>query len=747
MNATPDSTLADPQQIIADLQRQLAERRAARDEALAKRDEAQRRLAERTAERDELLEQQTATAEVLQVINSSPGDLAPVFDAILERAHALCGAPLGSLVLYDGERLRAVATRGYPSEYDAIAREGGPTQMFSHFAGLLRGERYVGVADAAALPSNPLRRALVEIAGVRTAFFVPLRKDGALLGYISFQRPEVLPFTEGQIGLLENFAAQAVIAMENARLLTETREALEQQTATADVLQVINSSPGDLAPVFDAMLEKATRLCEVNFSTLWRYDGSKFHPVARHGVPEPFWEYLQDHTPPIFSRIIGGEELIHIPDVKQTQLYQTEFGRDLQRLGLDTVRSLLVTPLRQHNVLLGVIVAYRQEVWPFSGKQIALVQNFAAQAVIAMENARLLDELRQRQQELRVTFDNMADGVAMFDEALRLAAWNRNFQKLLQLPNDLLAERPALDTYIRYITERGEFGEIDPETQIKRLRARIGDHYSFERTRPDSTVIEVRHNPMPGGGIMLIYSDITERKRSEAEIRTARDVAEAAFTHLKAAQSNLIQAQKMAALGQLTAGIAHEIKNPLNFVNNFAGLSIELLDELKESAAPGIATLDEDARADVDETIAMLTGNLGKIAEHGRRADNIVKSMLEHSRGVSGERREVDLNALADEALNLAYHGARAQDQSFNITLERHFLPGLAPIEVAPQEMTRVFLNLFSNGFYATNRRARDSGDGAFRPILAVATREAGEAIEIKVHDNGTGIPPEIRDR
>ena len=181
---------------------------------------------------------------------------------------------------------------------------------------------------------------------------------------------------------------------------------------------------------------------------------------------------------------------------------------------------------------------------------------------------------------------------------------------------------------------------------------------------------------------------------------------------LQAAQANLVHAQKMAALGQLTAGIAHEIKNPLNFVNNFAGLSIELLDELKENAAPGIATLDEDTRADIDETIEMLTGNLDKIAEHGKRADNIVKSMLEHSRGVSGERREVDLNALVDEALNLAYHGARAQDQSFNITLERDFQPGLAPIEVAPQEMTRVFLNLFSNGFYAANRRARDSGNG-----------------------------------
>jgi signal transduction histidine kinase len=238
-----------------------------------------------------------------------------------------------------------------------------------------------------------------------------------------------------------------------------------------------------------------------------------------------------------------------------------------------------------------------------------------------------------------------------------------------------------------------------------------------------------------------------ERRQAEAEIRAARDAAEAAYRDLKAAQANLIQAEKMASLGQLTAGIAHEIKNPLNFVNNFAGLSVELLDELKETAAPALSALDEDRRAEIDETVGMLTSNLEKIAEHGRRADNIVKSMLEHSRGVTGERREVDLNALIEEALNLAYHGARAQDQSFNITLERELEPELRRIELAPQEMTRVFLNLFGNGFYAVTKRARKNGEAPFRPVLTVATRDCGDAIEVRVRDNGVGIPPEIRDK
>jgi len=318
---------------------------------------------------------------------------------------------------------------------------------------------------------------------------------------------------------------------------------------------------------------------------------------------------------------------------------------------------------------------------------------------------------------------------------------------LLDLPDDFLEEPHRFDDYIRYLTERGEFGETDADAQIERLRERIRDHYSFERTRPDGKVIEIRNNPMPDGGVVVIYSDITERKRSEEEIRAARDAAEATLRDLRAAQANLIQAEKMASLGQLTAGIAHEIKNPLNFVNNFAGLSVELLDELKETAAPAIEALDEDKRAEIDDTIEMLTGNLEKIAEHGKRADNIVKSMLEHSRGGTGERRSVDLNSLIDEALNLAYHGGRAQDQSFNITLARDFDTAVAPIELVPQDITRVCLNLFGNGFYAAAQRQKEGGDPKFKPTLKVSTRDLGDAVEIRARDNGMGIPAEIRDK
>ena len=249
--------------------------------------------------------------------------------------------------------------------------------------------------------------------------------------------------------------------------------------------------------------------------------------------------------------------------------------------------------------------------------------------------------------------------------------------------------------------------------------------------------------------LSLIERDRLEHERQEAEVETraARDTAEAALHDLKAAQANLIQAEKMASLGQLTAGIAHEIKNPLNFVNNFASLSVGLLGELNEAAGPALASLDERRRREVDEASEMLVGNLHRIVEHGRRADNIVKSMLAHSRSGGGSLETVDLNALVDNSLNLAYHGARAQDQNFNMTLERAYGTGIAPIALVPQDVTRVFLNLFGNAFYAANKRRRETNDKEFKPTLTVATRDLGTAVEVRVRDNGSGIPDEMRNK
>jgi PAS domain S-box-containing protein len=697
----------------------------------------------------EALEQQTAAAEVLQVINTSPGDLAPVFDAMLERAMRLCEGSFAQLDLYDGERFQTAAMRNVPRRLAEFRIQSPPSYGPDTIpARLIAGELVVHVpdlkAEAAYRSDEPNRRAVVDLGGARAALAVPLRKDNALVGEFTIYRLEARPFTDQQIALLQNFAAQAVIAIENARLITETREALEQQTATAEVLRIINSSPGDLAPVFDAILEKAHDLCGSGGGALVLSDGERFRAVAVHGLPKQFAEFARRpfHGNPITQRLRRGERVVHIPDVAVSQWDQRVVDAHLQA----GTRAILAVPLRKDEALLGYISAARPEVGAFTDREISLLENFAAQAVIAMDNARLLDEIRQRQAELRVTFDNMGDGVVMFDSELRLAAWNRNFQELLDLPKTFLTERPSYTEYFRYLVDRGEYGSADLEEELSRAVEDTTRDMRFERTRPDGRVIEVRRNAVPSGGFVLIYGDITERKRAEAEIREARDTAENALQELQAAQASLLHAQKMAALGQLTAGIAHEIKNPLNFVNNFAGLSVELLDELKETTAPAVASLGDDARAELDEIVAMLTGNLEKIAEHGRRADGIVQSMLAHSRGGSGDWQATDINALVEEALNLAYHGARALDQSFNITMERHLDRQLAPIEVVPQDITRVLLNLISNGFYAAAKQGRDA-NGAFRPVLKVTTCDLGEAVEVRVRDNGAGIPPEYRDR
>jgi len=702
-------------------------------------------------ETGEALERQTAAAEVLGVINSSPGDLAPVFDAMLEKATRLCDAGFGTLWTYDGDGFHTAALRNVPVPYaEFLAQTPYQPDPRSAHGRIIGGERVIHLIDLAAdelyRAGDPLRRATVDLGGARSGLAVPLRKDETLLGIIVIYRQEVRPFTHKQIALVENFAAQAVVAIENARLLTELRESLQQQTATAEVLRIINSSPGDLAPVFDTILEKAHNLCGSGGGALVLSDGERFRAVAVHGLTNQFAEFARRpfRANPITQRLRQGERVVHIPDVvaMASQWDHRVVDAHLQA----GTRAILAVPLRKEEAVLGYISAARPEVGAFADREISLLENFAAQAVIAMDNARLLDEIRQRQAELRVTFDNMGDGVVMFDSKLRLAAWNRNFQKLLDLPETFLAERPSYAEYFRYLVDRGEYGSADLEEELSRAVEDTTRDMRFERTRPDGRVIEVRRNAVPGGGFVLIYGEITERKRAEAEIRGARDTAEKALRELQAAQASLLHAQKMAALGQLTAGIAHEIKNPLNFVNNFAGLSVELLGELKETTAPAVASLGDDTRAELDEIVGMLTGNLEKIAEHGRRADGIVQSMLAHSRGGSGDWQSTDINALVEEALNLAYHGARAQDQSFNITMERHLDRQLAPIEVVPQDIIRVLLNLISNGFYAAAKQRRDAS-GAFRPVLKVTTCDLGEAVEVRVRDNGTGIPPEYRDR
>ena len=361
------------------------------------------------------LEQQTATADVLRVISSSPGELEPVFQAMLENATRICGASFGGMFRFENGTVRIIAKIGLPEKFlealQSQTHRPGPLNAVSR---LVRTQRPVHIvdysADEAYVSRDPMATIGVELGGIRTLLNVPMVKDGELVGFIGIFRQEVRPFTDKQIALLQNFAAQAVIAIENTRLLNELRqrtddlsEALEQQTATSEVLRAISSSPGELEPVFQSMLENATRICEAKFGTLLLREGDAFRGAAEVGTPLELAENnrrgpIQPVPGSPLDRVMRTRQVSHVTDAAAEAVV-------IPPARLAGARSLVAVPMLKDDVLIGAIVIYRQEVRPFTDKQIALVQNFAAQAVIAIENTRLLSELRESLEQQTATAD------------------------------------------------------------------------------------------------------------------------------------------------------------------------------------------------------------------------------------------------------------------------------------------------------------------------------------------------------
>src|SRR5262249_44595569 len=364
---------------------------------------------QRTRELSEALEQQTATSEVLRVISSSPGELQPVFDAMLANATRLCEAKFGTLYLRDGDGFHAASLHNAPPAFAENRKRGlirpGPGTALGR---LLRTKQVVCIADVTMEPAyiegDPLLVTDVKLAGFRTILAVPMLKENELIGGIVIYRQEVRPFTDKQIELVSNFAAQAVIAIENARLLNELRrrtddlsESLEQQTATSEVLRVISSSRSELNSVFQTILQNAIRICEAKFGTIYQCEGDMVRPIAWVGAPPKLCDF---YTQRGAVRPIGDlASLFHTKKTSQLADAAAELPH-VASVKLGGARSRVVVPLLKDDDLIGAIVIYRQEIAPFSDKQIALVESFAAQAVIAIENTRLLNELRKRTDDL-----------------------------------------------------------------------------------------------------------------------------------------------------------------------------------------------------------------------------------------------------------------------------------------------------------------------------------------------------------
>ena len=780
-------------------------------------------LAERNSEYGEQIKHQSATIDVLQAMSASPGDTQPVFDLIVRRARDLCGGMSVGLFEFDGELVYSRASCGGDSDSVGAFQSlfpMAPTRDSIACRAILD-KQIIHIRDVDA--EAGLFQAVRDLGG-KTTISVPLMRDGAAIGALSLNARQPGGFSDSQIALLQTFAEQAVIAIsstETYRALQERTAALaqrnseygeriEQQAATIEVLKVMSSTPDSTQPVFDQIVHRATELCNGFGTSLFEFDGKLVHlrswynteqDAAAMAAYQPYLALfpMQPTRGSITCRAILDRQTFHIRDMDAETTLPAVRGQ--------MHKSQLTIPLLRDGAAVGAITLSARNPGGFTESQVALLQTFAEQAVIAITSVANFRALRERTEALA---RSVAELQAL-EEVLRAVNSSLDLGTVLEtiisravrLSNADEGTIYEFDAAEEVFVPKSAYGMTGERVEALRdRRIRIGEtplgisaaqraplHIADLDQTPDASgaqelvrdgihallVVPLLREEKIVGGLVIrrrqeggfppttvtllqtfagqsvlaienarLFQELAARGE---EARRARIAAETALADLRRTQDRLVQTEKLASLGQLTAGIAHEIKNPLNFVNNFSDLSVDLLDELHAAVAPDKLDLAPHLRAEIDDITTTLKGNLAKIAQHGRRADSIVKNMLLHSRSGPSEHRIIDLNTTVDEALNLAFHGARAATQDFSITMQRDLDPRAGTIDAFPQEFIRVMLNLINNGFYAAHKRARQTNDPRFEPTLRLTTSDLGDQVEIRVRDNGTGIPQDVRDR
>lgn len=739
-------------------------------------------LASTSDQRDEALLHKQAASGIAALLGGSAPDAQPVLDAIVNAA-ALCGADAATLTLFEDGVPRLAAARGEDN-----------AEIHDWIAGRVALEAAnVHIPDLAAEPGY------TGTGGVRAVLGIPLLRDGLATGVFMLLRDAAGAFSDRQLELARTLADQAAVAIENEKLFRdlttrtgELAEAHDRERAASEAASAISRPRLKLDAVLPGLAASAARLGGADTAAIYLRDGEAYRLAAEAGMQTAIRAFEMDHPHAISDQTLVGRAALSLTAINVGDV-STEIEGIEQRPG-DGAAALCV-PLLRGGVAVGVFALTRDTPGPFAGRKIELVKTLADMATVAIETAGLNDEVSALTGELAAArreqdataetartiggqaFDLVSLLQSLITSAARLCGATTARVYLQDGENSPLVAGMGItpdqrgfenatppspggdgwvagamrDRSIIHITDAAE----SQEDAIRRY-GDVGTALCVPLMRQGATLGAIclaRSNP---GGfterqieLVRTFADhaviAIDNYRLVQQAEKHSDELAVLIEELNAARARLSATERLASLGQFTAGIMHEVRDPLTFIKQFSGQSHRIINDMRTVLEA--AVIDGDTRAEIEDIADTLADSIKAVAEQGRRADSIIRNMLLHARGETGENRLVDINTVVDESLGLAYEGARAERRDFNVTLEKALDPKAGAVDLYPQEITRVLLNVIANGFQATERRGADESGGGYEPMLSASTRDLGDAVEIRIRDNGTGMPEDVRER